>query len=271
MRILFICGSFFHALIPVNRVLKNCKGQIVILLSNQVMRHKSNFQTVKFIIGKSGFRYLLFKLLEDYLLKFAVIISGKRSRLKLWGRLAKEGRIKIVKFKNADDKEFLDKVRSIGPDIIVTLTFHKISQSTIEQPKICCINLHPGLLPQYRIHGGSFWPLINNDSRFGYTIHYVDANLDTGDILKREEFPIGDKDTLQTLMFKQFDYGADGLVEIINKISDNGQMAGIKQEEFGQPKSWSWPTSKDVSNLIDVKGRRLVRLKDIFRCIRGEA
>lgn len=268
LKVLFICGGNFHALIPVNHVLERCNVETpAVLVSNQLMRKKSNLQAARFILKKSGLRYFCFKLLENYLLKLAVILLGKKSRLKLISRMTQEKRIKIVKFRSADDQDFLRQVKLIKPDVIITLIFQKIPEAVIAQAGIGCINLHPGILPEYRVHGGNFWPLFNGDSHFGYTIHYLDGNLDTGDILKIERFPISDNDTVQTLLFKQQTFGANGLVEIINKISSNEQLSAIKQRQLGEGKSWPWPSAEDVANLIFIKRRRLFRLRDIFRCV----
>ena len=61
------------------------------------------------------------------------------------------------------------------------------------------VNVHPSLLPVGR--GG--WPMpvtiLRGLKESGVTLHKMEADFDTGDILLQESFPVGPEDTLETM------------------------------------------------------------------------
>lgn len=62
------------------------------------------------------------------------------------------------------------------------------------------INCHAGKLPFYRGRNILNWVLINDEVKFGITVHYIDEGVDTGDIILQRSFPICDQDNYSTLL-----------------------------------------------------------------------
>jgi methionyl-tRNA formyltransferase len=56
------------------------------------------------------------------------------------------------------------------------------------------INVHAGALPFYRGRNVLNWAIINGETSFGVTCHYVDEGIDTGDIIEQRMLPIGQDD-----------------------------------------------------------------------------
>lgn len=54
------------------------------------------------------------------------------------------------------------------------------------------INIHPSLLPKYKGLNAIKQAIENNDNELGVTIHYVDAGMDTGEIIEQEKITIED-------------------------------------------------------------------------------
>jgi phosphoribosylglycinamide formyltransferase-1 len=54
------------------------------------------------------------------------------------------------------------------------------------------INIHPSLLPKYKGLNAIKQCIDNNDNELGVTIHYVDAGMDTGEIIEQEKITIED-------------------------------------------------------------------------------
>jgi phosphoribosylglycinamide formyltransferase-1 len=61
------------------------------------------------------------------------------------------------------------------------------------------INIHPSLLPKYRGANAAAQALAAGDQMTGCTVHYVDAGVDTGEIIAQREVPVQPGDTAETL------------------------------------------------------------------------
>jgi methionyl-tRNA formyltransferase len=100
------------------------------------------------------------------------------------------------------DPEVLERVRSLNPDMIVSVLFNYILKpELISIPKRGCINLHPSLLPWNRGQYPNVWSIIEGTPS-GVTLHYVDEGVDTGDIIAQQEVEVEPVDTGETLHHK---------------------------------------------------------------------
>jgi len=61
------------------------------------------------------------------------------------------------------------------------------------------INIHPSLLPKHRGADAAAQALAAGDKVTGCTVHYVDAGVDTGEIIAQREVPVRPGDTAETL------------------------------------------------------------------------
>jgi len=92
--------------------------------------------------------------------------------------------------------EAREAVRELEPELLVVVAYGRIFG-----PKFLSlfprggINLHPSLLPKYR--GPSPIPaaILAGESRTGITVQRVAREMDSGDILRQEELPLGGSET----------------------------------------------------------------------------
>lgn len=76
---------------------------------------------------------------------------GKKLGMSPVKELAIENNIPVYQPVKARDKEFIDKIKSLNPDVIVVVAFGQIlPKEILEIPKLGCINVHVSLLPKYR-------------------------------------------------------------------------------------------------------------------------
>jgi methionyl-tRNA formyltransferase len=72
-------------------------------------------------------------------------------------------------------------------DCIISYGYrHKIPQSAIDDVRGCAINLHISYLPYNRGANPNYWSWVDRTPK-GVTIHYIDENFDTGDIIVQKE------------------------------------------------------------------------------------
>ena len=85
-------------------------------------------------------------------------------------------------------------LRHFDPDLALCLGFPwKIPPEALAVPRHGIVNGHPSLLPRYRGPSPVAWAIRNGESEIGFTFHYMDAELDTGNVLAQAAVPLGDE------------------------------------------------------------------------------
>jgi methionyl-tRNA formyltransferase len=81
----------------------------------------------------------------------------------------------------------LSTLADLGPDLLISVRYrHILRDAAIAIPRFGVLNLHSGLLPEYKGMMATFWALLNGDSTIGSTLHYiVDGTIDTGPVIGR--------------------------------------------------------------------------------------
>ena len=125
---------------------------------------------------------------------------------------------------------FLDLAREMKPDALVLAAFGQlIPQALLDLPPFGPINVHGSLLPAYRGAAPIQRAIMNGETETGITTMWMDATLDTGDILLQRSLPIEDEDTSGTLIPKMADLGAELLMETLDLLED-GKCSRIPQD-----------------------------------------
>ena len=137
-------------------------------------------------------------------------------------------RVKICKVKDHTDKKCEQFLKQIKPDLIILGPSSSIIRPNILNiPKIGIINAHMGLLPQFRGMNALEWTLFHL-RKACVTIHFVDAGLDTGDIINTYEFPIENKSNVRDLRIVGRKKMAEQLAKSVENIQ-NGNYHRTKQ------------------------------------------
>jgi len=145
--------------------------------------------------------------------------------------LAKKREIVTYQPKDINSFSFISQMRDKAPDIIVVVAFGKIfSPEFLSIPKICVLNVHPSLLPQYRGPAPIPWAIINGEKETGITIHKIEKEIDKGKIILQQKLSIDLFDTIKSLETKFSLIGATLLIKAINMIKD-GSVKYITQDE----------------------------------------
>ena len=159
-----------------------------------------------------------------------------------------------------ENKEIVDILKDINPDVICVVAYGKIiPKEILEIPKYGCVNVHPSLLPQYRGSAPIQWAILNGDKETGVTTMYLDEGMDSGDIILQTKTPIDKDETSGELWDRLSKIGAELLVETLEKI-ENKTAPRIKQpKEFtlapmlekSQAKiDWESKTAEEIKNLV---------------------
>nr|WP_247682501.1 methionyl-tRNA formyltransferase [Pseudoalteromonas sp. MMG013] len=133
---------------------------------------------------------------------------------------------------NVNSEQFINVVNQYSVDLLVSMSFNQILKTPILSmaPK-GFINCHAGALPFYRGRNPLNWVLINGESEFGITVHYIDEGIDTGDIIEQHKFPIADVDNYSTLLSKAINSCADVLYSALKKLATD-TVKRIRQQDI---------------------------------------
>jgi len=157
-------------------------------------------------------------------------IAAKTSGAMRFDELAERHGIPLVKVKNINDPEPVERIRALAPDLVLVIGWTQLVKAEIlRAPRYGCIGFHASLLPQYRGRAPINWALINGESRTGNTMMLLEEGVDDGDILAQREIPIGIEDTCATLYEKVAESEFDMLDEVLPLIRA-GQMPRRKQD-----------------------------------------
>ena len=103
-----------------------------------------------------------------------------------------------IKHKDVDNAIKLFNVWKV--DLIVLAGYMRIlSPKMIEAFPNKIINIHPSLLPKYKGIDAVQQALDSNDKVTGCTVHYVNEELDSGEIIDQSTVMICPDDTIETL------------------------------------------------------------------------
>lgn len=141
------------------------------------------------------------KIISDETLEIKFICARHDKADETLKSAAQEYGIDFLTHPRVNSPEFFDSLVPYNCDLFVSMSFNQIFRSSlINLPPLKIINCHAGKLPFYRGRNVLNWALINDESEFGITVHYIDEGIDTGDIILQRTFKIDDTDNYSTLL-----------------------------------------------------------------------
>jgi methionyl-tRNA formyltransferase len=104
--------------------------------------------------------------------------------------------IPVLPSERVREPSFADWIRAHDIDLLFNVhSLFVIDADVIRAPRIGAFNLHPGPLPEYAGLNAPSWAIYFGETRHAVTLHWMDAEIDTGAIAYSAEFAIDEKDT----------------------------------------------------------------------------
>lgn len=171
---------------------------------------------------------------------------------------------------DADVRALLTEPSQLGlverepPDLIVSVGFdHLVPESILRIPSEGAINLHPALLPHNRGKSPNVWPLVDG-SPAGVTLHYMDPEFDTGDVIDQRvvetQFTDTGKDLHQRLETAQFELFTEVWPDIAR-----GDVSATPQDE----NAGSYHSTQDFRDLCEMDPDEEVRIREFLNRLRA--
>ena len=161
------------------------------------------------------------------------------------------------------EPEVLDTVRRCQADIAISVLFDYILK-----PEFLAlfpngvVNLHPSYLPFNRGQYPNVWSIIEGTPA-GVTLHYIDEQIDTGDIIAQQAVPVEPADTGLTLYRKLERAGLD-LFQKTWPLLRAGRIDGQSQKGTG-----TYHTTRDVDHIDRVDLDKTYTARDLINILRA--
>jgi methionyl-tRNA formyltransferase len=145
---------------------------------------------------------------------------------------ADENKIPWAEIDRVDIDKIKEKLGHYKPQLAITICYpYLIDKKTINNFDKGIINLHTSLLPRGRGNHPINWDLIRGERETGVSVHYIDEGMDSGDIISQRAIPISAGDTVNSLINKAIEIGANLLIDVIEKIETDYPLPRYKQKQ----------------------------------------
>jgi methionyl-tRNA formyltransferase len=153
---------------------------------------------------------------------------GQQLRMSAVKLYALEKGLCILQPEKLKDEDFIKSLNQFNANLFIVVAFRMLPEVVWKMPALGTFNLHGSLLPQYRGAAPINWAIINGETKTGVTTFFLQHEIDTGDLLFREELPILPEDTAGTLHDKMMTLGAQLVLKTVQSI-EAGNVTGTPQ------------------------------------------
>lgn len=245
--VLFCTNPSLCSSIILNQLLQADNIEVVgVFLSTRTRTRKGNFlQDIASIISKSGFSYLIYLAFATVVFEL-VQIFRPGTFLPTTAKLASKNNIPVFKGKDINDPRAIDWLHARKPDYLLSGFFNlKLGDEALSVARLGSVNLHPSLLPEYKGVDPVFYYFLNKESTLGVTLHRMDKDYDTGEILAQNEIP---RDLGRSVFWHNAELFRKGAKLFINWAEQPGKNLNLANTPVSENYD-SWPDPEQVSQL----------------------
>ena len=174
-------------------------------------------------------------------------------------QLAESAGCSLQGFIDLDNKvntpEGIARISATEPELIISVRFGLIiREAVIALPKQGVINLHSGLLPDYRGVMATFRAMQNNDSQIASTLHYIqDGGIDNGDIISISAIPLNPHQSYLLNVINLYAGGCQQILSAVSTICAGEDLAAHAQEQDAT--YYSFPSQSELDAFLATGGR----------------
>jgi uncharacterized NAD(P)/FAD-binding protein YdhS/folate-dependent phosphoribosylglycinamide formyltransferase PurN len=151
---------------------------------------------------------------------------------------------------NVNEPSFLELLRSHHIDVGISLRCYQRFKKDILQyfssPRVL-LNLHPGVLPSYRGVITAIRAMMNGEREFGYSLHHVNEDYDSGDILDIRTHPIDYKKSMLQSMEDVHQIGIDMVMDAMDRVARGKPLPAFRQDA-AKGRYHTFPSEEELEN-----------------------
>ena len=273
MKIAILTRDSLYSHLVIEPLIRTFQEEIALICSSSGYGHKRQrlVPAALGILRRSGFEFLAFLALYLLVYKFFILLNllankvlGIRRKLFFLSELTRPYGIRIQKVLDINSPSSRKMMEGIQPDLIISIYFDQwVSSEVLKIPRLGCINLHHAYLPEFAGPFPNFWALLMKRGRVGVTVHYMNEDLDAGDIIAQEEIKVAAADTVMSLDIQAHRIGTRLLIDVVERMK-RGTIVAFPQDRARRT-YFSYPSKSEVAKFKD-GGGKLFRFKDYLSC-----
>ena len=204
------------------------------------------------------------KLIKNKKIIIKFICSRYKSSDNLIGILARKKNLPLYRFKNINSNLASTTLSKYSCDLFVSMSYDQIFEKHIIRiPSKGIINCHAGKLPDYKGRNVLNWAIINGEKYYGITTHFINENIDEGNIILQKQYKILDSDDYNKILIKSYVRCSNLMYLTIKKFLHNDIFSYPQKNIKSRKRYFKKRNAKDEK--IDWSKN----IKDIYNLIRG--
>jgi methionyl-tRNA formyltransferase len=200
-------------------------------------------------------------LIDEYREDIALVVATSENKVH---KAAQESGIPCAVFSSGEELIDYFQAKGIVPDLGCLAWWPKLIKTPLlELPKLGFINTHPSLLPYNRGKGYNFWALVEQVP-FGVSLHFIDASVDTGDLLAQQPIPYDWEDSGGTLHGK----ATKAIVNLFKESYPDFRQLKFQRRKQDSDKG-TFHLSKELDPASHIDLDKQYRARDLLNLLRA--
>lgn len=245
MRITILCNRDLASCIALNHLLPALgEHELSIFVSPAVGRQSSTDTIPAELLHLKFYEQQLFNDILFPLLDASH--SHKSNRLRSFAGLAELIGKPIEELQDINEPPGLARFAAQAPELVLSIRFGSILKAAaLAVPEIGVLNLHSGLLPDYKGVMATFRALQNGDNTIGTTLHWIDdGSIDTGRIVATTELPVTPGKSYLWHVLALYDKGCEAMLDAVQRLARKENLESRAQPQGGN--YFSFPDAAEL-------------------------
>lgn len=244
MKITILANRDLASCLALNRLIPELQvHELTVFLSARVGGSASQSPSLELL------HYYEQQLFNDTVFPLAEALSSPTAELLSFGGLGKY-LVKPVENLEKINSEGLENYLGSEPDLVLSIRYGGIlKERVIAAPEYGVLNLHSGLLPDYRGVMATFRALLNGADHIGTTLHYIDdGGIDTGRIVTTTSMPISPSQTYLWHVLKLYQQGCETMITAVKQLQEFKTLECQSQSSGGN--YFSFPDEEELNRFF---------------------
>lgn len=161
--------------------------------------------------------------------------AGSGRRVLSFTELAEQTGAAVEELIQPNSDSGIARLAAERPDLVISVRYRRILQEgVLRLPPLGVINLHSGLLPDYKGVMATFWAMYNGAADFGSTLHFIDdGTIDTGRVISIQSSKLIAANSYLRNVLSIYPEGCRALISAVESLEQGKPIEPVRQQAEG--------------------------------------